>query len=347
VSKSPDHFVLRDLPLPSRLVVAAFLVTVGAGYAAALVQLHFQHASAGQLLPNVQDTQQAYHGGGGSVSTIERLVEAPNGPLNGTGSMRPAFTEQSRDWAALTKNKSQEELQKLGQEREGERLALLSWVRAGSPKQSYDADEFPLSGDLATQAVTAEFLAGSPGSGKRVRIRTLFERRCVDCHGESGRDPLAQMFPLDTYERVRSYAQQPASKAISLSRLAQTTHVHLLGFAVLFGVTGLGVSLTRYPVVLRAVAAPLPLVAQVAEIACWWLCRLDPLWAWPLVGLGVVVAAGVFCQIVATLCDLFDRAGQAWVIGGLLLVLISGAALYIGVVEPHLEHERNTMQRPP
>ena len=38
---------LRALPLPSRLVVAAFLASAGVGYLAALAQLHFQAASPG------------------------------------------------------------------------------------------------------------------------------------------------------------------------------------------------------------------------------------------------------------------------------------------------------------
>ena len=42
---------------------------------------------------------------------------------------------------------------------------------------------------------------------------------------------------------------------------------------MLYGLTGLVVSLTSYPGGLRGVLAPLPLVVQFAVIGCWWLAR--------------------------------------------------------------------------
>jgi hypothetical protein len=41
---STPRFLLRDLSLSSRLVLSVFLLSVGLGYMAALIQLHFQHA---------------------------------------------------------------------------------------------------------------------------------------------------------------------------------------------------------------------------------------------------------------------------------------------------------------
>jgi hypothetical protein len=42
---------LRDLPAEVRLVLAAFLVLAAAGYAAALVQVHYESAGPGEQLP--------------------------------------------------------------------------------------------------------------------------------------------------------------------------------------------------------------------------------------------------------------------------------------------------------
>ena len=61
---SVDRLVLRNLPLPTRLMLAAFLISVGIGYLSALVQLHFQHAPAGQLLPDGDDATAIYSGAG-------------------------------------------------------------------------------------------------------------------------------------------------------------------------------------------------------------------------------------------------------------------------------------------
>jgi len=44
---------------------------------------------------------------------------------------------------------------------------------------------------------------------------------------------------------------------------------------MLFCLTGVVFDLTINPAWLRVPLAPLVLVAQVAEIACWWLGRID------------------------------------------------------------------------
>src|SRR5262252_6290225 len=130
---------LRDLPGEVRLVLAAFLVLAAAGYSAALVQVHYQSAGSGELLPGPDRVREIYAGSGEVPrSKVERLLEAPNGPLNASGTMRPAFTTESRGWDALTRGKTPDELRRLSEEREGERLALLAWVKAGADRAAYD-----------------------------------------------------------------------------------------------------------------------------------------------------------------------------------------------------------------
>jgi hypothetical protein len=178
-----DPSVLRGLPLPTRLVAAAFLLTAAAGYVAALVQVHFQVAPQGALLPGPADVEALYSGGGPPVSLAERLLEAEGGPLNAKGSMRPAFTTQSRDWDARTKSAPADVVERLTAEREGERLALLSWIRAGTPRTAYDQDDYQLGADLAERPLSPELVRPEPAGHRHVRIRTLLAWRCVDCHG--------------------------------------------------------------------------------------------------------------------------------------------------------------------
>ena len=63
--------VLRDLPLSARLVLALFMISVGLGYFSALVQLHFQQAPAGKLLPGADEAKATYSSKPG-VSQLER-----------------------------------------------------------------------------------------------------------------------------------------------------------------------------------------------------------------------------------------------------------------------------------
>jgi hypothetical protein len=297
----PRPFRLRDLPAEVRLVLAAFLVLAAAGYAAALVQVHYQSARSGELLPGPDRVREVYAGPSEAPrSAVERLLESDGGPMNGSGTMRPAFTVQSHDWAALVSGLSPEGLRRLGEEREGERLALLAWVRAGADRAAYDRDDFPLGVELAGQPLTADLVAG-PG---RVKVRTLIDRRCAGCHSPTGRVERARLAPLDSYEHVRPHVEVRASFRMPLPKLAQTTHVHLLGLALLYAATGTLFCLAGIPRGVKFALGPLPLVAQGLDIGCWWLARWDPAFAWGVIAGGVVAGVGLAAHVLVGLWEL-------------------------------------------
>ncbi len=345
MSAETNVWSLRRLPLAARLVLSGFLLVVGLGYLSALVQLHFQHASPGQFLPGSEDLERTYAATTAPTSMLARLLQAPAGPMNGTGTMRPAFFEKSPDWDRLSTELPLEQFQRLLDQREGERLALLHWVRAGGPRASYDNDDHPLGLAFATQQVTEAFLvpdreSQQPAVPKRVQIRTLIAQRCLVCHNPKGPEEHARLFPLDGYERLQPYCQVKAGNSMSAPKLAQTTHAHLLSFAVLFGLTGLVFSLTDYPSWVRCVVGLWPLVAQVVEIGCWWLARSEPLFAQAIWYAGVIVGVGLGVQIVGGAWALFDRTGRT-VVAVLLLVLVGTVAVVKwAVLDPHLESER-------
>src|SRR5206468_10359641 len=60
---APTRFTLRQLPLPAKLVVTCFMLTVGLGYSSAMVQLHFQHTQAdGSPMPGKNDVIEIFAG---------------------------------------------------------------------------------------------------------------------------------------------------------------------------------------------------------------------------------------------------------------------------------------------
>jgi hypothetical protein len=217
-------------------------------------------------------------------SRVERVLEAVDGPFNGTGSMRPAFTTRSDGWDSLTRTLPAVELARLASEREGERLALLAWVRAGADRGAFDRDEYDAGAGLAGQPVTPELM---PGPG-RVRIRTLIERRCVTCHSDTGREDRARLKPFDTYDRLRPVISSPPDPQMPRGELARRTSVRLPIFALLFAVTGVMFGFSGVAGWVRRTVAPLPLAGLVAAVACTWLARWDPVFVWG-VGIGEVV----------------------------------------------------------
>src|SRR5262249_12484580 len=145
MDNTSPRIVLRHLPLAARLVLAAFLISVGIGYFAALVQLHFQHASPGNILPSGADAVRIFHGETEHpASKLEQVLAANEDlPFTGSGQMRSAFTKRSSGWKKAIKERAEqagrsrqppnpealaaaeEELRK---EREGESLAVIAWL---------------------------------------------------------------------------------------------------------------------------------------------------------------------------------------------------------------------------
>ena len=146
----PARFTLRSLPLPAKLVLSAFLVSVGFGYFSALVQIHMQHSGrSGEAMPTTDDVIERFSGlkrydGQPPRSRIEVLISGSReGKCETKANMTPAFFGSSTSF--------EKHLQKRGKdtvmaEREGERLAMIAWINTApdSRKKAFADDRFPL-----------------------------------------------------------------------------------------------------------------------------------------------------------------------------------------------------------
>lgn len=356
VQQAPRTY-LRDLPLAARLTLAAFLISVGLGYTAALIQLKVQHARPGDSMPAAEQVVAIYHGQTGRPqSKLELLLEADEGlPFNGSGQMRTAFTTDSTDldeaildkadFEADNKEKMAEAEKVVRQLRDGERVALIEWLRAGASKEAYEKDSFVLPAEMADRKVTEEFVEEKDGQ-RICKVRTLFTKRCVRCHKpDAGSD--AKAYPLDTYAKIKPYTVAERAGGMSIKKLAQTTHVHLLGFSMLYGITGLIFALSSYPGFLRVLIAPLALVAQVVDVSFWWLARLDaphgPMFAKGIMVTGGIVALSLGLQILLSLFNLFGKVGKLVLVLG-IAALVAGGLLYVQPeVVRYLDSEKATM----
>lgn len=326
------RFTLRQLPLPAKLVLTAFLIAVGVGYFSALVQLHLQHGSRdGQPMPTADDVVERFAGvkrfdGELPRSKIETLITgSPEGKIESKANMTPAFFASSGGGFEKECKKRGEKVVRA--ERDGERRAMLAWINAApdARQEAYQNDKFPLPADFA-HPVTEDFF---DKAAKTVAIKSLVEERCLKCHG--GQKPPQ----LDSYAKLEPYITCPkldltedgkwlknSPRQMGVEGLTQSTHAHLLSFAVLFTLTGLVFAFTSYPGWFRALLAPLVLVAQVADVSCWWLARLDgsgPYFAMAIIGTGAVVGLGLAGQIVLSLFNLYGTKGK------LVLLLIAAA----------------------
>src|SRR5688572_25012898 len=114
-------------------------------------------------MPSADDVVKKFHGDDAlKVSTLQKLLDIeqpltvmdPPKLFNGSGSMAAAFTKRSDDWRAALRERPEGEVRR---EREGERQAVLWWLKDGLRRDAYDADRLPLPVSLAEQPVTAEY----------------------------------------------------------------------------------------------------------------------------------------------------------------------------------------------
>jgi len=362
---SPRPFTLRDLPIPAKLVVSGFLIAIGLGYFSALVQLHLQHSSRnGEPMPSVSDVVEIFAGKKKvdpnaplekSVSKMERLIMGPieGAPWNSSGSMAAAFFH--KDGGAY-RDANIEEKAKLDPERNGERAALVAWLNAplAERKSTYEADSFPLSDDLKTKPLTGEYLTADKSGAK---VKSILDARCARCHmkGEA-----QESYPLETYEQIGKYAVVPAAvvavdgwiksdRQTSVEKLTQSTHAHLLSFAMLFSLTGLTFAFTGYPLLVRCLIAPLVLLSQVADVSCWWLARIDgvgPYFAMAIIGTGGMSGLGLLVQIFGSLWSMYEGRSRLILCVVIFLGVVGMGALMATVIMPALVAEKTVGKHP-
>src|SRR5260370_3374685 len=159
-----------------------------------------------------------------------------NLPLNKSGSMQgaimdPAQSGWKRDRAKVLDNDkakrekdpqykpmSTEEADKeVHQLRDGERHALIDWVKSGANKQAYDDDNYRGSDRLVADLrldgenplVTERFIDTNEKGKKAVKIQSIIFTRCVRCHRDGG--GFAAEFLLDSYHALAVYASPVTS----------------------------------------------------------------------------------------------------------------------------------------
>ncbi|MCS7022638.1 MAG: hypothetical protein NZU63_12530 [Gemmataceae bacterium] len=354
---------LRQLPGPARLVLTVFLLAVGLGYLAALVQLHLQDSRGGTLLPTVADVILKYTGKQWletapppAVSQLERLIMGPieGVPWNGTGSMAAAFFH--KDGAGFKREYEQADeatKERLMAERNGEREALRLWIRLEDDAQrraAYEADRFVPPPEAAPKIITPHYR--DPDGA--IKVRSILTDRCARCHAAGAEQ---ENYPLETYDQIAKYLVVPPTPVvppgggwvsvatpISLEKLAQSTHAHLLSFAVLFSATGFLFALTGYPALVRYLLAPAVLLALVADVSLWWLARLSdhygPYFAMIIPLTGGIAGTALVLQILLTTFHLYTARGKTILACLLLLAVIFGTAVYVQYVQPALQAKR-------
>lgn len=358
-------YTLRDLPLPVKVVASVFLMAVGVGYGSAMVQLHMQDSKSGQPMPTMDDVIKKFTGKvkydpanppPAPVSRLEALVMGPENISICGQTMAPAFTTEDRakgdlKFANAIRGKSDREVEEVKAQRRGEQAAVRLWINApeGQRKAAYAADRFEPPAGKVPDPITPAFRDGGA-----VKIKSILDNRCATCHESNSGEQKAESIPLTNYEQFAKFmgtAEAPkvvcgyvkVEEPLSTTKLAQSTHAHLLSFATLFSLTGLIFAFSSYPKVARLILGPWVVVAVFADVSLWWLARLSDQWgpyfAMGVVGTGAAAGLGVALQIVLSLFNMYGSKGKFVL---LMLFALGGAVagvVWVNKIQPELDRK--------
>jgi hypothetical protein len=296
LATSSPRGVLRQLPRQRRLLLSAFVAAAGLSYGLTFVLAFLALTPPSSLVPGLGELEQSLFGyRGRQPSLVERLLEAPDGPMNRGGSMRSAFTTQSDDWERVTQTKSPAELEALEAEREAERLAVLDWVRAGAPREAYEEDEYFMSSGNTEGNIAAEFKS----TGQGVRIHSIIDARCASCHRPESRNDRACWFPLDSYDGIERYCR-PELVAGPSPFWSITSLVGLLPLSMLGGLLTCWTSVSRGQ---RLVLAILPVGAAILAMASWLGGSSGTVFFYLVVASATIAIVGLTIQAAVILHD--------------------------------------------
>ncbi len=377
---------LRNLPLPVKLVLTTFLITVGLGYFWGMAQIHFKHSSGGDPLPGVtalvnrfsgqpwprierdesiavtpesrppfnpdapkvagikiksiiNDRCVVCHGPDGEKDDkaldsyagiqkyFEKTVPYPKGQMHfvlsgnrgkfNKSNMVDAFFEKSEGWKEL----KPADRARIEKEREAELKAVIAWIDAGAPEATYNDDAFPLPEAAVGKIVTEKYRTLAPQLPKN-----------ADKPVPKSVDPF----------------KQAKARQLPIDSLTQSTHAHLLSFAALWTLTGLIFAFSSYPKTVKCILAPIVLIAQVADISCWWLARLEgvgPYFAIAIAGTGAFVGVGLALQIMLSLFNMYSFKGKVVLAVMVLIGMIGFGVVATKVVIPQLEEEKKLAEQ--
>src|SRR5262245_28949224 len=134
--------MLHQLTLNVRRSLAALLAAAAVAYVALLAATYFKTTAPSLLVPDFGELDRWLFSAAPPISPMERRLEAADtplvaGPLISGPTMGSPFARKSNEGTqALTQTDLDE--------REGERQALLDWIRSGASKSAYDQDDFAL-----------------------------------------------------------------------------------------------------------------------------------------------------------------------------------------------------------
>jgi hypothetical protein len=151
-----------------------------------------------------------------------------------------------------------------------------------------------------------EWIRQGAGEAEFVNIQPILKKACGNCHSpQSG----LSIPPLTSYAEVSQYTKMDTGP--SIKTLVRVSHVHLFGMSLIFGLTSLIFSLSETSRIFRSVLIAIPFVAIWLDIGSWWFTRYEPIFAYTIIGGGVLMGLSMASQIGISLFEMWLVSSKA------------------------------------
>ena len=150
-----------------------------------------------------------------------------------------------------------------------------------------------------------QWIRQGAGEADFVKVQPILTQACAECHSASSKTGLPS---LTSYAEVARYTEVDLGQ--SMKSLVRVSHIHLFGMSFLFILTSLIFVLSDIPPYVRAILVVIPFLAIWLDIGSWWFTKHDPIFAYIVIGGGVLMGLSLAMQIVISLYDMWFTRGK-------------------------------------
>ena len=150
-----------------------------------------------------------------------------------------------------------------------------------------------------------QWIRQGAGEAAFVKIQPILTQACAECHSASSETGLPS---LTSYAEVARYTKVDLGQ--SMKSLVRVSHIHLFGMSFLFMFTSLIFVFSDRPPSVRAILVAIPFLAIWLDIGSWWFTKHDPIFAYIVIGGGVLMGLSLALQIGLSLYDMWFARGK-------------------------------------
>jgi len=140
---------------------------------------------------------------------------------------------------------------------------------------------------------------GAEEPGYDEKIAPILNRDCILCHSPSINPNLPD---LTNYTGVAEVAHKGGA---SYPRLIRVSHIHLFGIAFILYFIGRIFLLCDINVYVKRVAVVIPFIAMLIDISSWFVTKVNPTFAYVVVGSGALMGLSMGLQILLSIYQMW------------------------------------------